>query len=332
MKLVFAPITARRAMVYCQRTAVTPLASETPRIDDKMVAKFGAMWKDWESSDVSWKKQIVFWTNKMLEQVPYEEWGLKTIPRQQAVLRRLRQLETQEEKELLEQNASLPETERLPVVQIEDIAKKHHEELLKVPIVFPSHLATPSLVRERLLKLANDGAKHHKKYMIWSAIGAPLTLPVALLPVLPNLPGFYLVFRCWSHWKALEGANHLKHLIEDNHIDYVACDKMLEAYKTSDDAQVVQNVNRLQEINENGESRNSEISDKRDNDSLTTNTHMTSASANTASASILIDDNSIDKIVESVDMADFGNELKRARRQVIHSIDKELAKNKPKSE
>lgn len=41
----------------------------------------------------------------------------------------------------------------------------------------------------------------------------PFTLPVAALPVLPNLPGFYVAFRAYSHWKALQGATWLSKTI-----------------------------------------------------------------------------------------------------------------------
>jgi hypothetical protein len=33
---------------------------------------------------------------------------------------------------------------------------------------------------------------------------------------IPNLPGFYLAFRAYSHWKALRGAQHLEFLCKNN--------------------------------------------------------------------------------------------------------------------
>jgi hypothetical protein len=32
---------------------------------------------------------------------------------------------------------------------------------------------------------------------------------------IPNLPFFYLVFRAWSHWRALSGSKHLQFLVEN---------------------------------------------------------------------------------------------------------------------
>lgn len=33
---------------------------------------------------------------------------------------------------------------------------------------------------------------------------------------IPNLPFFYLVYRAWSHWKALSGSKHLQFLVDKN--------------------------------------------------------------------------------------------------------------------
>lgn len=33
---------------------------------------------------------------------------------------------------------------------------------------------------------------------------------------IPNLPFFYLVYRAWSHWRALAGGRHLLWLVENN--------------------------------------------------------------------------------------------------------------------
>jgi hypothetical protein len=35
----------------------------------------------------------------------------------------------------------------------------------------------------------------------------------------PNIPGFYLLFRAWSHYRALYGAYHLEFLVKHNLIE-----------------------------------------------------------------------------------------------------------------
>jgi hypothetical protein len=36
-----------------------------------------------------------------------------------------------------------------------------------------------------------------------------------IISSIPNLPFFYLVFRAWSHWRALSGSRHLEFLLEN---------------------------------------------------------------------------------------------------------------------
>lgn len=35
------------------------------------------------------------------------------------------------------------------------------------------------------------------------------------MPRIPNLPFFYLVFRAWSHWRALSGSKHIEFLLDN---------------------------------------------------------------------------------------------------------------------
>lgn len=38
-------------------------------------------------------------------------------------------------------------------------------------------------------------------------------------PVIPNLPFFYLLYRAWSHWRALAGGRHLKFLLANSLVE-----------------------------------------------------------------------------------------------------------------
>jgi hypothetical protein len=41
----------------------------------------------------------------------------------------------------------------------------------------------------------------HRSKLIWSVVIMPFTAPFMLIPVIPNLPFFYVLYRAWSHWK-----------------------------------------------------------------------------------------------------------------------------------
>lgn len=43
---------------------------------------------------------------------------------------------------------------------------------------------------------------------------SPLTWPFAIIPILPNFPLFYVLWRAWSHYKAWKGALYLEQLLQ----------------------------------------------------------------------------------------------------------------------
>lgn len=43
---------------------------------------------------------------------------------------------------------------------------------------------------------------------------SPLTWPFAIIPVIPNFPLFYVLWRAWSHYKAWRGATYLDQLLK----------------------------------------------------------------------------------------------------------------------
>lgn len=91
---------------------------------------------------------------------------------------------------------------------------------MQIPLLFPANhpsitaSALPGLLQAHLA----ERIPYHKSLLIRSLILLPITLPVAALPVIPNLPGFYVAFRAYSHWKALQGARFLDNAIKQGHV------------------------------------------------------------------------------------------------------------------
>ena len=46
----------------------------------------------------------------------------------------------------------------------------------------------------------------------------PLTIPFIVIPIIPNLPFFYLVWRAWSHWRAFQSSKYLSELIQQGRL------------------------------------------------------------------------------------------------------------------
>ncbi|CAN6653883.1 hypothetical protein TRVA0_026S02234 [Trichomonascus vanleenenianus] len=204
-------------MVYCQRTNL-PLARSKPRIDDRLVKKASEFWTKWSNSDKQWKKTIVGWADRAMENISYDEWSLKTIPAKDAIMRRTK------------------EKEHVTPAYVHKQQLKSHD-MESIVVEYPSQLMSTAQASGRLKSLAERGLSHHRRYMWLSLIGAPLTLPVAAIPVIPNLPGFYLLFRAWSHWKALEGAKHLAYLVNDGHLTFIENQALNEVAESAEKAE-----------------------------------------------------------------------------------------------
>ncbi|KAK7956084.1 uncharacterized protein PG986_005306 [Apiospora aurea] len=179
MRLYLLPISTRRTLLYCERFNVQSVKQKT--IVDNVTTRAATLWANWEKKESGWQRKIVDYGNHALRRIPYEEWGLKSVPPLSA-RRRDEELKGQDRVELV-----FPDT------------------------VIPAHKAAAVLKA-----LGTERETLHKKNLIWCLVGMPITIPFALVPVIPNLPFFYLVYRAWSHWRALAGGKHLEFLLSNN--------------------------------------------------------------------------------------------------------------------
>lgn len=182
MRLFLLPISTRRSLLYCQKLHEKP-ASER-NVIDKATKKASETWIAWEKDEKApgnWKKKVTVWGNQALKRIPYEEWGLKTIPA----------LTAKRKKDIIEGRA-------------------------QYQVLFPGRYLDKERVPEILKNLALDRQAMHRSKLIWSVVAMPFTIPFMLIPVVPNLPFFYLVYRAWSHFKAYSGSKHLEFLINHN--------------------------------------------------------------------------------------------------------------------
>ncbi|KAM3699117.1 hypothetical protein ACJW31_05G001200 [Castanea mollissima] len=92
--------------------------------------------------------------------------------------------------------------------------KSISKEITDVEITYPSSL-NARLVRRRLRHIATRGNIIHKKYFYGSVALLPLSTVFTVLP-LPNIPFFWILFRTYSHWRALQGSEKLLQLVSDS--------------------------------------------------------------------------------------------------------------------
>jgi hypothetical protein len=115
---------------------------------DKATTKSAALWASWEKKESGWQKKVVKYGNEALKRIPYEEWGLKSIP---------------------------PLSSRR---KSDELSGKD-----KVEVCFPPTLIPESTVLGVLRKLGTERQQLHRKRIFWSFVGMPIVAPFALVPV-----------------------------------------------------------------------------------------------------------------------------------------------------
>lgn len=164
MRIFLLPLTTRQALVYCQRAKPVQGAKRT--IAERINAKTTETWAKWEKAEKGWQKQVVTYGNRALQRIPYQEWSLKSFP---------------------------------PVTG--DIGAEHIVENKKFEVLYPGNVMDSQDVPKVLARLARDRKSLHFNRFWGSLVAMPFTLPFALIPIIPNLPFFYVAYRAWSHWR-----------------------------------------------------------------------------------------------------------------------------------
>lgn len=146
MRLFLIPISTRRALIYAR-----PLRRDTAKelsLLDKATTKTAQTWASWEEAEKGWKKHLVSWGNRVQQRIPFEEWGLKSIPSLNAQRR-------------------LDET--------------HGKN--KIDVLFPGNSVRLDNIPAVLHTIATERQDLHRRKMWWSFGFAPITAPFGLIPV-----------------------------------------------------------------------------------------------------------------------------------------------------
>jgi Mitochondrial K+-H+ exchange-related len=83
--------------------------------------------------------------------------------------------------------------------------------------VFLNRPVDPAIVKESLTRIVRDRSYHHLRWMIVDLLILPFT--IFLMPVPgPNVIGYYLLYRTYSHWKSYRSASRAKLEEVDVHV------------------------------------------------------------------------------------------------------------------
>ncbi|OAA68863.1 hypothetical protein ISF_03238 [Cordyceps fumosorosea ARSEF 2679] len=183
MRLFLVPVSTRRTLLYAQRLGVTTKEQAAASPLDRAVAFAARTWAGWEKRERGWQRRVVDYGNHAFRRIPFPEWGLKSVPPLSARRR------------------------------AEELAGR--DDGGKVEVVFPASVIPEAEVESVARRLATERQALHRRQMMWCFAGMPITLPFALVPVIPNLPFFYLAYRAFSNWRAIAGGKHVQWLLDN---------------------------------------------------------------------------------------------------------------------
>ncbi|KJR88804.1 uncharacterized protein SPSK_07711 [Sporothrix schenckii 1099-18] len=218
MRLFLLPISTRRTLFYCERLT-EPLPHQMSLMD-KVQNRAAKMWSGWEKKPPgSLMHRIVSSGNAGLRRIAFEEWGLKSVPPHSARKRMeeaaARAIEEDKENKK-NTNADGVDTKDTKTAVVKGFDSK------SVQVVYPSSVIPSTSVEALLTRLGTEREDLHRKRLIWCFVGMPITAPFVLVPVIPNIPFFYLAYRAWSHWRALSGSKHIQHLLANKGLVYTS--------------------------------------------------------------------------------------------------------------
>ncbi|CAK7232494.1 hypothetical protein SCUCBS95973_008278 [Sporothrix curviconia] len=214
MRLFLLPISTRRTLLYCERLGELP--AHQLSLMDKAQNRAAKMWSDWEKKPPgSIQHRIVSSGNAGLRRITFEEWGLKSVP-PLSTRRRAEEAAATAANEGGKDGKDSKEAEAGREIEksLETTAKSDMEPSKPVEVFYPASALPPDAVAGVLTRLATEREALHRRRLIWCFVGMPISAPFGLVPVIPNIPFFYLAYRAWSHWRALSGGKHIQYLLE----------------------------------------------------------------------------------------------------------------------
>lgn len=88
----------------------------------------------------------------------------------------------------------------------------------RIPLLYPPSITTSHVALAQLREYTKARMPMHRTgFYTWAAI-APFTAPFMIIPVIPNLPFFFCVWRSWSHYKAWRSSQYLQALLDQGRI------------------------------------------------------------------------------------------------------------------
>jgi hypothetical protein len=83
---------------------------------------------------------------------------------------------------------------------------------------------------ESLRNMAHHRAPHHYRLLFYNMVAIPVTAPLFLIPVIPNVFTYYFMWRAWSHWRAYVASMSLESLLQHGLVECKPDDQLDAIY------------------------------------------------------------------------------------------------------
>lgn len=222
------PLTTKKTFLHCKyKNEIFPGGKET--LENKVIGKFVKLWKKFSESENRVNKKIVGFINKVLARIPWLETCLLSIPSQKFITRKLKEDSEKKETQFVTQTEIL-----------ENNLKS--EDLDDFDFYYPEGLTDVDTMLETFRPEFRTQYEMHRKGIFTDLMLLPLTVPVALVPLVPNVPGFYHLYRIYCHIKVIASLKYLVILLKDLHFMFHKVDGVREIYLKSTDSEIKANV------------------------------------------------------------------------------------------
>jgi len=169
----------------------TPPKAESRRRGwvDWATGKAASIWAQFgKAPEASWKFKVFTYGERLVDRVDFEELALKGVDPSMG-----------------------------PKLSNPRSPTEEQKKTAFIPLVYPKFVGTSPLAHLETI-LSRRSPRHRKGFYMWMLL-APLTAPFMLIPVVPNLPFFFCVWRSWSHYRAYKASDYLQSLLQRGAID-----------------------------------------------------------------------------------------------------------------
>ncbi|TFK26862.1 hypothetical protein FA15DRAFT_250927 [Coprinopsis marcescibilis] len=150
--------------------------------------KAGNLWASFGKAEGGWKLKVFQTGERLMDRLDFEELALKSV------------------------DPSLGPTIAHPTTN--EVTGKGGAPPFKIPLLYPSSITQGDAALAHLRQYADHRTPIHRRGFLTWLIIAPITAPFMIIPVIPNLPFFFCVWRSWSHYRAYRSSQYLQSLLD----------------------------------------------------------------------------------------------------------------------